>query len=123
MPRYLFLVRRDGQPGPLTSAKRRGTRLRKLEVLATSLEGKIETFDSPFGDVDLYTVCDLPTNIAAARFASVLRGEHHRPVHTVLLPPPPRNSFAYDQELRDEAMNVVSLLQVANARETHPVTN
>lgn len=69
MARYLIKARyaSEGAQGLLSGG---GTARRTaVDTLITSLGGRVESFDFAFGEHDLYVVCELPGNAAAAAVA------------------------------------------------------
>ncbi len=84
MPRYMFLAR------AVKTSETAKARRRRLDKAAAALLGSVETLDAAFGADDLYTICELPTNAAAARFAACLRVDRTS-VRTIALPAPPRH--------------------------------
>ncbi len=53
----------------------------------------MERLASPFGDGMIYTICELPSNRAAASFATVMRAAYDTGVRTVALPKPSRHLY------------------------------
>jgi hypothetical protein len=90
MPRYMFVA---GAPAKgskrltVTAAKARRAR---IEQAVIDLDGRLETLDGAFGEAELYTICELPTNVAAASFASLMKSCQARPVRVIALPQPRR---------------------------------
>lgn len=88
MGRYLFVARynADGAKGVLGKG---GTARRSaVEKAAEALGGRVETFDFAFGDDDVYTICDLPDNAAAASLALTVNSDPRAHVRTVVLMSP-----------------------------------
>lgn len=90
MPRYLFVTRAadkgSARPDPNADKAQRAT----IERAASALEGQLEKLAFAFGDDKVYTICQLPTNEAAASFAATIRCTYATHVDTVRLPRPPR---------------------------------
>jgi hypothetical protein len=83
MPRFLFIAGTAGSP---TSSKRESERCARMQQAAAELDGQVERLASPFGDGMIYTICQLPSNRAAASFATIMRGVYATGVRTVALP-------------------------------------
>jgi uncharacterized protein with GYD domain len=85
MPKYLIKARYsvDGIAG----VKREGGSSRRDIVAKTaeSVGGKMESFYFAFGDTDVYVVCDLPNNAAAAGLAMTVGAAGGAMVNTVPL--------------------------------------
>jgi len=85
MPKYLIKARYsvDGIAG----VKREGGSSRRDVVAKTaeSVGGKMEWFYFAFGDTDVYVVCDLPNNAAAAGLAMTVGAAGGAMVNTVPL--------------------------------------
>lgn len=72
MPKYLVKAKYTVPAGVTGLREDGGTaRVKAVSDLCESLGGKLESFYFAFGDVDVYTVVDLPDNTAAAA-ASVI---------------------------------------------------
>jgi uncharacterized protein with GYD domain len=69
MPRYLFAA--SYTPQGVAGIKSSGGSARRdvIARLAQGMGGRLETFDFAFGGHDVYTVCELPDNAAAAAVA------------------------------------------------------
>ena len=83
MSRYLFIARYDstGAQGVLAKG-RQGPGHRDREGGA-DLGGRMETFDFAFGEDDVYTLCELPDNQAAAAVALAVNSTGLAHVRTV----------------------------------------
>ena len=85
MPKYLIKARYsvDGIAG----VKREGGSSRREVVAKTaqSVGGKLESFYFALGDTDVYVVCDLPDNAAAAGLAMTVGAAGGAMVNTVPL--------------------------------------
>jgi hypothetical protein len=90
LPRYLFIA---GTAGPPISAKREAARREKIQQAAVKLDGHVERLASPFGDGMIYTICQLPSNRAAASFATIMRAAYATGIRTVALPKPRRTLY------------------------------
>jgi uncharacterized protein with GYD domain len=88
MGRYLFAASytADGAKGVL--GKGGSARRTAVEKAAAALGGRMETFDFAFGDDDVYTICELPDNAAAASFALTVSSDPKVSVRTVVLVSP-----------------------------------
>jgi uncharacterized protein with GYD domain len=66
MPRYLIEATYNAQG--VTGVQSAGGSARRDAIvhLAESVGGRMETFDFAFGRSDVFTICDLPDNAAAA---------------------------------------------------------
>jgi hypothetical protein len=91
LPRFMFIT---DTAGPPITAKREMARHERIQQTALELQGQVERLASPFGDGMIYTICQLPSNRAAASFATVLRAVYATGVRTVALPKP-RRRVAY----------------------------
>jgi hypothetical protein len=89
LPRYLF-VTDTAVAGPSLTAKKEADRRTRIQQAAVDLDGQVERLASPFGDGMIYTICQLPSNGAAASFAAILRTAYATGVRTVALPKQPR---------------------------------
>lgn len=89
LPRYLFIAG-TATPGPAISAQAEEARCARIQQAALKLDGHVERLASPFGDAMIYTICQLPSNRAAASFATIMRAAYATGVRTVALPKPRR---------------------------------
>ena len=92
LPRYMFIIGGAGA-APTTQAGE-PDRDERIQQAAAALDGQVEREASPFGDGMTYTICQLPTNGAAARLATVMRNMYATGVRTVALP---RSRHLYDR--------------------------
>ena len=85
MPKYLIKARYT-QEG-IAGVKREGGSSRREVVAKTaqSVGGKLESFYFALGDTDVYVVCDLPDNAAAAGLAMTVGAAGGAMVNTVPL--------------------------------------
>ena len=90
MPRYMFITG-TAAAGASSTAKVEAARCKKIQQAAVKLDGCIERLASPFGDGMIYTICELPSNRAAASFATIMRAVYGTGVRTVALPKPRRH--------------------------------
>ena len=90
-PRYMFIA--SAATGRPASAKAEAARREKIQQAVAKLDGRIERLASPFGDGMIYTICELPSNRAAASFATVMRAAYDTGVRTVALPRPRRQLY------------------------------
>jgi hypothetical protein len=93
LPRFMFITG-TATAGPPITAKRELARRERIQQTAVDLQGQVERLASPFGDGMIYTICQLPSNRAAASFATVMRALYATGVRTVALPIP-RRRVAY----------------------------
>jgi hypothetical protein len=91
LPRYMFIASMPA--GRAATAKAETVRREKMQRAALSLDGCVERLASPFGDGMIYTICELPSNRAAASFATVMRAAYNAEVRTVALPKPRRGLY------------------------------
>ncbi len=91
LPRYMFIA--EAATGRPASAKAQAARRERILQAAAKLDGRIERLASPFGDGMIYTICELPSNRAAASFATVMRAAYDTGVRTVALPRPRRQLY------------------------------
>jgi uncharacterized protein with GYD domain len=88
MAKYLFEARytSEGAKG----LAREGGSERRIAVakLAEGLGGRLEAFYFAFGDVDVYTILDLPDSITAAAVALAINQSGAVGVKTIVLIPP-----------------------------------
>src|SRR5664279_3223337 len=85
MSRYLFIARyaSDGVKG--VAAAGGSARRSVIQKLAEGLGGRMETFDFAFGEDDVYTILELPTNTTAAAVALAVNSTGQASVRTVAL--------------------------------------
>ncbi len=88
LPRYLFIA--GTAAGPPITATGEVHRRERIQQAAAELDGSVERLASPFGDGMIYTICQLPSNRAAASFATVMQTAYATGVRTVALPKPRR---------------------------------
>jgi uncharacterized protein with GYD domain len=97
MSRYLFIARyaSDGIKGIVKSG---GTARRTaVETMASSLGGRVESFDFAFGGDDAYIVVELPDNKTAAAVALAVNSTGAVSVSTVVLLTPAEMDAAASQ--------------------------
>ncbi len=66
----------------------------RIQRAAAALNGWVERLAAPFGEGLIYTICQLPSNGAAASLATVMRAAYATEVRTVALP---RSREIYDR--------------------------
>ncbi len=88
LSRYLFIA--GAAAGPPITATGDVDRSARIQQAAVELDGNVERRASPFGDGMIYTICQLPSNRAAASFATVMQAAYATGVRTVALPKPRR---------------------------------
>lgn len=88
MPRFLFAA--SYTPQGVAGIKSGGGSARRDVVarLAEGLGGHMETFDFAFGGHDVYTICELPDNTAAAAVALAVNASGAVALHTTVLVTP-----------------------------------
>lgn len=99
MPRYLFLASyaTEGVKGLVSKG---GTARRvAVEKAVSDLGGRVETFDFAFGEDDVYTICELPDNEAAAALALTVNADGRVHVKTVVLLTPEQVDAAVHQRI------------------------
>ena len=85
MSRYMFIARYDSSGARGVVSKGGTARAAAVEQAASQLGGRMETFDFAFGEDDVYTLCELPDNKAAAAFALAVNSAGLAHVRTVVL--------------------------------------
>jgi len=70
-----------------------------IEKLAADMGGRMETFDFAFGEDDVYTLCELPDNKAAAAVALAVNSTGLAHVRTVVLLSPEDVDAATKQQV------------------------
>jgi uncharacterized protein with GYD domain len=88
MSRYMFIARYDSAGAQGVIAKGGRARASAIEKAAADLGGRMETFDFAFGEDDVYTLCELPDNKAAAAIALAVNSAGLAHVRTVVLMSP-----------------------------------
>lgn len=99
MSRYLFRADYtfEGLQGLM---KEGGTgRQKAVETLASSLGGHLVSFDFAFGETDVYAVCELPDDEAAAAASLRITASGAVTVETIKLLSPEQIDSAIDREL------------------------
>jgi hypothetical protein len=86
----MFIAAAATSPPPRAAAAE-AVRRKKIQQTALALQGQVERLASPFGDGQIYMICRLPSNRAAASFAAVMRTEYATGVRAVALPKPGRH--------------------------------
>jgi uncharacterized protein with GYD domain len=99
MPRFLIIGRyaAEGARGLMSA----GGSARRTAVgnAVAGLGGRIETFDFAFGEDDVYTLCELPDNTAAAAVALAVNSTGLAHVRTVVLISPEDVDAAAKQQV------------------------
>src|SRR5438876_12254450 len=85
MPRYLFQAKYTSEGVKGIQSAGGSARRDVIAKTAESVGGSLQTFDFAFGDSDVYTICDLPDNEAAAAVAITANGSGAVSVKTVVL--------------------------------------
>jgi uncharacterized protein with GYD domain len=99
MPRYMFRANYtlEGLQGLM---KEGGTgRMKAVETLASSLGGHLVSLDYAFGEDDVYAICELPDDEAAAAASLRITASGAVTVHTSKLLSPEQIDSAIDREL------------------------
>ncbi|MCW2536934.1 MAG: uncharacterized protein JWQ26_2633 [Modestobacter sp.] len=85
MPRYMFIVNYAPQGAKALMDSGGSARRTAVEKTASSLGGKLQTFDFALGADDVYTILELPDERAAAALALTVSGTGMAHVRTVVL--------------------------------------
>jgi uncharacterized protein with GYD domain len=85
MARYLFIARYDSAGVRGVLSKGGSARAAVIEKAAAAAGGHMVTFDFAFGEDDVYTLCELPDNKAAAGIALAVNSTGLVQVRTVVL--------------------------------------
>ena len=88
MSRYLFIARYDSAGAQGVLAKGGRARATAIEKATADLGGRMVTFDFAFGEDDVFTLCELPDNKAAAAVALAVNATGLVHVRTVVLMSP-----------------------------------
>jgi hypothetical protein len=83
LPRFMFIAAGASSAHDGTRAE---SECHRIQVAAAALNGWVERVASPFGEGMIYTICQLPSNGAAASLATVMRAVYATEVRTVALP-------------------------------------
>jgi uncharacterized protein with GYD domain len=85
MPRFLIIAEYSAEGARGLMAAGGSARRTAAEMLASSLGGRLETFDFAFGGDDVYTIVDMPDNESAAAVALTVSGSGAVRARTVVL--------------------------------------
>jgi uncharacterized protein with GYD domain len=88
MPRYLFIASYAPEGAKGVLSKGGSARQTAIEKSVADLGGRVETFDFAFGDADVFTICELPDNKAAAALALAVNSSGGTKVKTIVLMTP-----------------------------------
>ena len=99
MSRYMFIARYDSAGVKGVVSKGGTARASVIEKVAADLGGRMETFDFAFGEDDVYTLCELPDNKAAAPLAMAVNSTGLAHVRTVVLMSPADIDAATKQDV------------------------
>jgi uncharacterized protein with GYD domain len=97
MARYLFIARYESSGMQGVLAKGGSARAKVIEDAAAAVGGRMATFD--FGDDDVFTICELPDNRAAAALAMAVNASGLTHVRTVVLLSPEEVDAATQQDV------------------------
>jgi uncharacterized protein with GYD domain len=100
MARYMFIARYESSGMQGVLAKGGSARAKVIEDAATAAGGRMASFDFAFGDDDVFTVCELPDNRAAAALAMAVNASGLTHVRTVVLLTPEEVDAASKQDIR-----------------------
>lgn len=99
MPRYMYIARYDSAGVQGVLAKGGSARASVIEKAAANAGGRMVTFDFAFGEDDVYTLCELPDNTAAAAVALAVNSTGLAHVRTVVLMTPEDVDAATKQQV------------------------
>ena len=99
MSRYMFIARYESAGARGIMAKGGSIRATVVEQAAAELGGRMETFDFAFGEDDVFTLCELPDNKAAAALALAVNAAGLAHVRTVVLMSPAEIDAATKQHV------------------------
>jgi uncharacterized protein with GYD domain len=85
MPRFLLIVNYAPEGARALMSSGGSARKSVVEKTASSLGGRLESFDFAFGNDDAYTVVDLPDSESAAALALTVSSSGSVRVRTVVL--------------------------------------
>jgi uncharacterized protein with GYD domain len=88
VPRYMFIVNYAPQGAKALMSAGGSARRSTVEKTASSLGGRLETFDFALGADDAYTIMELPDERAAAALALTVSSTGMAHVRTVVLMTP-----------------------------------
>jgi uncharacterized protein with GYD domain len=99
MARYLFIARYESSGMQGVLAKGGSARAQVIADAAKAAGGSMASFDFAFGDDDVFTICDLPDNRAAAALAMAVNASGLTHVRTVVLLSPEDVDAASHQDV------------------------
>jgi uncharacterized protein with GYD domain len=99
MNRYMFIARYDSAGARGVVAKGGTARTAAIEKAAADMGGRMESFDFAFGEDDVYTLCELPDNKAAAAVALAVNSTGLAHVRTAVLMTPAEVDAATEQDV------------------------
>lgn len=99
MSRYLFVARYESAGVQGVMAQGGTARAKVIEAAASAAGGRMVTFDFAFGDDDVFTICELPDNKAAAALALAVNSTGLVHVRTVVLISPEDVDAASKQDV------------------------
>lgn len=99
MARYMFIARYESAGAQGVLAKGGSARAAVIEKAAAEAGGRMVTFDFAFGDDDVFTICELPDNKAAAALALTVNSTGLTRVRTVVLISPEEVDAASKQDV------------------------
>ena len=88
MARYMYIARYDSTGIQGVLAKGGSARAAVIDKAAADAGGRMVTFDFAFGEDDVFTLCELPDNRAAAAIALAVNSAGLAHVRTVVLMTP-----------------------------------
>jgi uncharacterized protein with GYD domain len=99
MARYMYIARYDSAGVQGVLAKGGSARAAVIEKAAADAGGRMVTFDFAFGEDDVFTLCELPDNRAAAAVALAVNSTGLAHVRTVVLMSPEDVDAAAKQQV------------------------
>jgi len=88
MAKYLFETRYTAEGAKGVGREGGSSRRAMVEAMIKGLGGKLEAFYFAFGDVDLYTIVELPDHAAAAAVSIAVSQGGGATTKTIVLIPP-----------------------------------
>lgn len=99
MARFMYIARYDSTGVQGVLAKGGSARAAVIEKAAADAGGRMVTFDFAFGEDDVYTLCELPDNKAAAAVAMAVNSTGSVRVRTIVLLNPEEIDAASQQQV------------------------
>ncbi len=99
MPKFLHSVCYSHEGVQSVASQGASARRAAIEEAAQSVGGTVESFHFAFGDVDAFTILDLPSNEAAAALGAAVCATGAARVHTTVLLTPEEMDSALKREV------------------------